>query len=660
MKVHNQILMSLYQNELFNHDFKLVCRSLAKELKLSTKDIQNAFYILEKHNQIKLAHNKVCMGEKFSTEMIDNFKVFEASSYENKLLAGTICKDDEDYFFVPLEEKFGILQLIATEEVIKNEGKRCCCEIQSNEYGEYAVMKKVFGEIADPLTENIGIAFSHGFSNEFPEEVLEEVKQVPSTVSQEDMKGRVDLTNKFLMTIDPATCKDKDDAVYAERTKNGYRVYVAIADVSHYVKQGTALDNEALKRGTSCYLGSGVYPMLPKQLSNGICSLNPNEPRLSLVAEINIDKQGNIVDYTFEKAVINVHQSFCYEDAEKVHLCQDNKHVEYAKAKPHLDLLYEITDILQHKMHKRGALEFESNEPQYRFNEDLTKVLEINKQGEERSHKVIEELMILANEATAMFFKDHQINGIYRVHKGIAQDKLISFNAIIRRLGVMYKMGDTQRALQNFVSYIQNQPAKDYLYAEVLKVLSKAKYSSQCADHFGLASVGYTHFTSPIRRYADTLAHRIISDYLEKTKDNKKLQVKSLMSKGEIDLITDHINSREKSADSAERLSDKFLASCWAKEHVGEKFEGTIYSLTSTKVMLKKDAILVTLPIEKLNKQGEHNYKVSNNLVFLTDKGTGKQYKLGDKLEFVISKVYIFSYDIICDPAPENIEVNAQ
>lgn len=657
MKNYNQILLTIYQKELFNQDFKVVCKILAKELNLSTKDIQNAFYTLEKRNQIKIAHNKVFMGRDFSKQSLDNFNT---TNLEKKLVVGTICEDEGHYFFVPLDKKLNIMQLIATDEVANNDGKRCVCEIQNDNYGEYAVLNKVFGNIDDPLSENIAIAYSHGFSNDFSNEVLEEVKNIPTSVSQDDMKGRVDLTDKFLMTIDPASCKDKDDAVYAERTKNGYRVYVAIADVSHYVKHGSELDKEAFKRGTSCYLGSGVYPMLPKELSNGICSLNYNEPRLSLVAEINIDNQGNIVKYDFYKAVIKVHETFCYEDAEKVHLCQEDKDVQYAKAKPHLDLLYEITDILQRKMHKRGTLEFESNEPDYRFNEDLTQVLEINNHGEERSHKVIEELMILANEATAMFFTDHQINGIYRVHKGVAPDKLMAFNQIIRRLGVMYKLGSSQQDLRNFVDYIQTQPAKEFLYCEMLKVLAKAKYSATCSNHFGLASVGYTHFTSPIRRYSDTLAHRIISDYLEKTKGNKNEKVKSLLSVGDIAFIAEHVNEREKEADEAERLSNKYLASVWAREHIGEKFEGIIYSLTTTDVILKKDAIFVTLPVENLNKLGEHSYRVSSSLMYITDKIANKHYKLGDKMEFVINRISALNYDIICEPAPENVDVNEE
>lgn len=506
----------------------------------------------------------------------------------------------------------------------------------------------MFGDIADPIEENIAIAYSHGFSNKFPREVMDEVKLIPQQVMPEDLKDRVDLTSKYFMPWDPATCKDKDDAIYAEKTDNGYKVYVAIADVSHYVKDGSKLDEEAMKRGNSCYLGSGVYPMLPKELSNGICSLNDNVLRLCLVAVIDIDKNGEIIKYNFQKAVIKITQSFCYEDVEKVHLCQDGYGQTYSEAKPYVDVLYDVADILESKLQKRNFLRIENNEPKFQFNETLDTVLAVEPQGKERSHIVVEQLMILANEATAKFFKDNHLDGIYRVHKGISSTNVALLNDLLARMGLKYVVKNSIDGISEFLEYIKTCKEKDFLTDAVLKSLSRAKYSSTCSYHFGLGSTGYTHFTSPIRRYSDTIAHRIISEYL---KGNK-----NILSDGDIEIIAEHLNDREKEANKAEKLSDAFLTCMWAKQHIGEEFEGVVFNISDNSIVLKKDVLLVEIPFEDLNSTGECYYTLKSNGIQLKDQKSQSKLSIGDTIKFTITEVDEATYSIKALPKIEHEE----
>ena len=635
MKLSNEILLFLYKRELFGTDFKVVCKQVARQFKLSPKELKLEISRLEKSGKIALSNGNIVEGKNAPKVAIQNTSLVTGNK---TILAGTIVKED-DYFFKCLKDG-KLYPIVPTDEVIKSAGKRVCCEIDLSEDEPIAVLDKTFGVIADPIQENILIAYSYGFTTKFPKEVMQEVAQIPQEVTEKDVVGRVDMTDKFFMPWDPSTCKDKDDAIYAEKTSTGYKVYVAIADVSHYVKSGTALDQEAMKRGNSCYLGSGVYPMLPPELSNGICSLNDNVKRLSLVAVVDIDKKGQITNYKFQKAVIKIKQSFCYEDAEKVHLCQDGYDKKFSEAKPYVDILYDVADILEEKLKNRHFLRIESDEPRFKFNETMDTVLSVEPQGKERSHIVVEQLMILANEATAMFFKDNQIEGIFRIHQGISDAKLSMLNQLLQRMGLKQRVDCTSESAQNFLKFAENCHAKDFLLDEFLKSLSKAKYSAVCSYHYGLGSKGYTHFTSPIRRYADTIAHRIISEFL----NNKT----NTLSNADIDIIADHLNDQEKKAGKAESLSDRFLSCLWAKQHIGEQFEGVVYGITSTSIIIKKDVLFVELPFAELNQV--YSFKKVGEFA-LQDRQTGKKLCIGDKFSFAIAKVDEKDYSIKAVPS---------
>lgn len=572
--------------------------------------------------------------------------------FSEMLLLGTIKKEKGLYIFVPTKSPDDSYVLPATKQVVEAENKRVCCKLEEKSNGFIASLDKVFGAIDDPISENIAIAYKYGFKKEFSNEVMNEVDNIPQQVTEKEIASRVDMRDKYFMPWDPATCRDKDDAIYAEKTDNGYKIFVAIADVSHYVKMGTEIDKEAFKRGTSCYLGSGVYPMLPPELSNGICSLNDNVDRLALVSEIDIDKKGNIVSYDFHKAVINIKQSFSYENAEKVHLCQDGFDKKYEESKKYVDLMYEITDVLENKLINRGKVDFYSNEPCYTFNKEKNIVEDINLDNQERSHKVVEQFMVLANEATAKFFKDNRIDGIYRGHSNADDKKLTELNLLLKKYNVNSFVFNDPKSFQKLMKEIENHPARDLLNDIAQRTMKKAKYTNMLSTHFGLASDGYTHFTSPIRRYADTIAHRIISQYI--------YSKKSFIKSKNIEKIAEHINYQEKQATMAERQSDSYLACLWAQNHQNEIFNATVTRILPVGLGVKYKTIKMIVPFSALPNANDGSYVLSKDSLSVKHNKTNNRISLGDKLPLKIGKVDISNYVIFATTDLENIDEQIQ
>ncbi|MGN1212543.1 MAG: RNB domain-containing ribonuclease, partial [Christensenellales bacterium] len=386
------------------------------------------------------------------------------------------------------------------------------------------------------------------------------------------------------------------------------------------------------------YLGSGVYPMLPPELSNGICSLNEGVDRLALVTTIDINSKGKIVDYQFEKAVINVKQAFSYENAEKVHLSQDGYDKKYAQAKPYTDILYEVTDVLERRLKNRGSLDFLNFEPEFKFNKEKNIVEEIENTGTERSHKVVEEFMILANEATAKYFKENEIDGIYRVHGKPNKFKMSSANEVLKKYNFSQNLTLENKSYQNLLHQIKDAPAKEYLNSVVMQTLDKAKYSAEDIGHFGLASTGYTHFTSPIRRYSDTIAHRIISEHLEygKTTENKQ----------HLSYIAEHLNNQEVKASKAEKESDKFLCCLWAEKHLDEVINGYIVNVSPAQIVVRHKGVTMQIPSLLLKNGLNAEYVLSNDLQTLKDKNSNAVYRVGDYIDFKIAQVDKSNYTI--------------
>lgn len=645
------LLFILNRTNLYGQSFDGVKKLLAKKMKKSPKVIEEMLDELVESGDVLVVDGRIREKEyslhKDKVEPIMLDSILEQENKTSLKELGTVCFENGQYLFRPARSNIGDIVLTKSADVADAVGKRVCCQIKQTDKGYKAKIEQVFGIVDDPINEIKAIAYKYGFTTVFPSQVMEEVESIPQEVTKRDLAGRADMRSLFFMPWDPATAKDKDDAIYAEKTNNGYKVYVAIADVSRYVKlDGSALGKEAFKRGTSGYFGSGVYPMLPPELSNGICSLTAGADRLALVSVIDIDNKGNILGYEFKKAVINIKRAFCYEEAEKIHLSQDNFDKKYASEKPLVDLLYEIADVLEDKLIARGKIDFTGKEPEYTFNEDKNEIESVKVGNQERSHAVVEEFMILANEATAKFFKDNHLDGIYRIHERPNELSLRELNRALSMFGINYNLSANNKDYQTLLDRIKDLPNRDFLEDLILKTMMKAEYSSVNMGHFGLASSGYTHFTSPIRRFSDLVAHTIISSFLQKKKSN--------INANSIEAISTHLNAREKAEAKAEKQSNYFLDCLWAEKHQNETIEAVVYNFKGESVVLKYNTVELLLPLSQI---GE-SFIEKNNGFTLIERTTKQKISVGDKIKIRIDKIDKNRREIFVCSDKEEIEKN--
>ena len=464
--------------------------------------------------------------------------------------------------------------------------------------------------------------------------------RLQQVVTEKQRENRENLEYIPFLTIDPEGCKDKDDAIFDEPIKDGFRTYIAIADVSSGVLPGSALDKEAFKRGNSAYLGGGVYPMLPPELSNGIFSLDEGKARLAVVAQADVSYSGKISNIQVRLAVIKVKKSYSYAEAEKTYKNEENFENINQKTKKSLDFIYKNTKILE-KM-QENKLEFDSHEPQYKFSADGKTVEDITLSNEEYSHKVVETRMILANEIVAGFFKERGYLGLYRTHEDVKVERLIALRKKLKNFNIGYDLKNTTESFKVLIEEILKQhPARDYLMGETVRTLSKAKYEATKTDvsHFGLGvnndDLGYMHFTSPIRRYSDLITHRFLKDILLGKMPNISYETLSL--------VANHLNLQEKKADRAEAESDRYLACLWAEKHKNIKMSGYISQITDGmfKVMTANGTVPVLIPFSEVTSK---NVKVSENGMEATF--DNHAISLGDNLNLEITNVDIESRTI--------------
>lgn len=554
---------------------------------------------------------------------------------QKESLIGVVRKTKQGtYVFKPDGEQ-GVVYAIPQDGVSKEaEGKKCSLKVSmfasTKDNMGVGAIEKTFGFAEDPIAENGAIAYQFGFSKEFPKEVMDEVAKIPQEVTPEDMKGRLDLRHIPFTAWDPEGCKDKDDAMYVEKTKYGYKAYIAIADVSHYVKPGSAIDKEAYLRGTSCYLGDGVYPMLPPELSNGICSLNEGTDRLAHVAIVDIDENGEILHFDFKKSVIHIAKSLAYEEAEAIHT---GALIGYEDIKPEIDLLYEAHDVLKKKLSLRGAISFKSKEPTFGFNEDKTNVVDVVNKGDDESHSVVEQMMLLANEAGAIYLQERFIGGLYRVHEKPRADKIATVNNMLKALEIEHTLDASNSSYQTLTKKIANSKYEDFITSLALRSMAKAKYQPENVGHFGLASPEYLHFTSPIRRYPDLVCHRAIA--------NREMGLKEPYTKAELVKMGEHLSEQERKAESAEVQSDKLLCAYWANNHVGEIFDGYVSSLSQGAIDVRVGMVTLTVPLMNLAGGESADYRLNKTRTALVDRYSGAEYKLADDISVKISEADI-------------------
>ena len=482
----------------------------------------------------------------------------------------------------------------------------------------------VIGHKNDVGVDILSFVYAHGFKPQFPDNVLEDLKNIPDKINEEDTKGRLDLRDRTIFTIDGDDTKDIDDAISIKRIDDKYELGVHIADVSHYVIRGGAIDKEAYERGTSVYLVDRVIPMLPHQLSNGICSLNPNQDRLAMSCIMTIDKTGKIVNYQIAKSVIRSRIQMTYN---KVNDILDKNIIAegYEDFVDDLKLMKEVSDILRKKMINRGYIEFSSAEAKILVDEKCHP-LDIKLREEGTGENMIENFMVAANETVGGFVFYQNLPGIYRVHDKPDQKRLQSFFDFLAARGYVVrgkKHNITSKDLQYILSQLADKPDAKILNDMAIRSQAKAVYSDQNIGHFGLGSKCYSHFTSPIRRYPDLILHRLIKDYTENYSS-------SVIEAWQTDLpeMAAHCSVKEQDAQSCERDVDDMKKAEYMEEHIGEEFSAIISGVQEFGIFVElANTVEGLVKIENLPGGG---YSYIEKSLSLISKNKKHRYTFGD------------------------------
>lgn len=505
------------------------------------------------------------------------------------------------------------------------------------------VITEVLGRKGDRGIDILMIIKKLGLPEEFNEKVLRFADGISEEISEDEYKGRRDLRDLRMVTIDGEDAKDLDDAVSIEKLENGnYRLGVHIADVTHYVRENNPLDKEALKRATSVYLIDRVIPMLPRKLSNGICSLNPRVDRLTLSCFMEIDNKGKVVNHEITESIIKTNERMTYTDVTKILKDNDEELIKrYDYLYEDFKMMEELCNILRAKRTRRGAIDFEIAEAKITLN-DLGKPIEIKPYEREIANRMIEEFMLAANETVAEHMFWTHLPFVYRIHENPDEEKLAKFKEFIYNLGYTIQWTEEIRpkSFQEILEKVKGKNEETVVSTLLLRSMMQARYAPECAGHFGLAAQYYCHFTSPIRRYPDLQIHRIIKEHLHGEIDEKRAN----KLKNIVGLAAKQSSEMERKAQDAEREVDDLKKAEYMKDKIGEEFEGIISSVTSF-------GLFVELPntiegLVHITDLDDDYYIFNESHLSLMGERTKKIYKLGDKLKVECVNVDIENREI--------------
>ncbi len=580
--------------------------------------------------------------DRFKRKEVRIVRVLEA---RKKQIVGRFFLESGIGFVVPDDSRISQDILIPDEHRLgARMGQVVVVELQERK----ASFSRPVGFITEILGDNLApgmeieIALrNHDIPHTWSEGVEKQIRQLSEEVPEEAKQGRVDLRDLPLVTIDGESARDFDDAVFAQKEGDGWRLWVAIADVSYYVRPKTALDLEAANRGNSVYFPTRVIPMLPEILSNGLCSLNPQVDRLCLVAEMTVSAQGELTGYQFYEAVMNSHARLTYTKVWKMLQGDEELRERYQTLVPHLEELYAMFQILAKARQERGAIEFETVENQFIFNPQ-GRIERIEPLVRNDAHKIIEECMILANIAAARFVESANEPALYRIHDKPSEEKLVSFKSFINECGLIWNVGldPEPKDYAALIEQLADRPDRELIQTMLLRSLKQAVYAPDNIGHFGLALQEYAHFTSPIRRYPDLLLHRAIKYLIEKEKGNKRHYTEGggyHYSLDDMDQFGDACSATERRADEATREVADWLKCEFMQDHLGEEFEGVISSVTGFGLFVKLNELLIDglVHISTLENDYYHYDAARQRLVG----GSGVIYRLGDPVKVKVINV---------------------
>lgn len=498
---------------------------------------------------------------------------------------------------------------------------------------------EILGQKGDRYVEIASVIREHGLPEEFPQKVLDEAQKVAIEIPQEEIDRRLDLRDMNIFTIDGEDAKDLDDAVSIEILDNGnFKLGVHIADVTHYVKEKSKLDKEALKRATSVYLVDKVIPMLPKTLSNGVCSLNPFEDKLTLSVFMEIDHNGEVIKHDIKETIINSKARMTYTEVSDI-LEKDDEKLKNTFSKVANDFFTaeKLARILMKRREKRGAIDFDFPEAKIILNKDGD-VVDIKQYERRISNRIIEEFMLITNETVAEHFFWLNMPFVYRVHETPAHEKIETLNKFISTFGYVIK-GDLEsvhpKALQGIIEKIHGKTEEKAISTIMLRSLKQARYSPECVGHFGLAAQYYSHFTSPIRRYPDLQIHRIIKEFLNgKISQKRQDQLAQI-----VDYASTQSSEREREAELAERDVKDIYKARYMEDKVGEEFVGIVSSVTSFGMFIELDNTVEGLV--RLADMSDDYYIFDENTFTILGERTKKMYRIGDVVKIKVEKVNV-------------------
>ncbi|WHY91157.1 ribonuclease R [Neobacillus cucumis] len=557
-------------------------------------------------------------------------------------MVGTYVESKSFGFVIPDDKKFAsdiFIPKAASKGAV--EGHKVVVKLTTYPEGRKSAegeVVEILGHKNDPGVDILSIIHKHGLPMAFPEDVLQQANETPDTIDESELENRRDLRNETIVTIDGADAKDLDDAVTVTKLENGnYKLGVHIADVSYYVKEESPIDVEAADRATSVYLVDRVIPMIPHRLSNGICSLNPKVDRLVLSCNMEISSEGQVVDHEIFQSVIKTTERMTYYDVNRILIDKDEEtRKRYEPLVPMFELMEELAAILRDKRMKRGAIDFDFKESKVLVDEEGNPT-DVVLRERSVAERLIEEFMLAANETVAEHFHWMEVPFIYRIHEDPKEDKLRKFFEFITNFGYIVKGTANEvhpRALQEIIEEVQGKPEEMVVSTVMLRSMQQAKYDPESLGHFGLSTEFYTHFTSPIRRYPDTIVHRLIRTYLIEGKLDEATREKWNVQLPE---IAAHSSRMERRAVDAERETDELKKAEYMEDKIGVEYDGIISSVTNF-------GMFVELPntIEGLvhvSYMTDDYYRFDERHYAMIGERTGNVFRIGDEITVRVVKV---------------------